>query len=129
LWRVAYIAPLLQSIQVNIIIIIKATAISIKKKSKNVVYKIGEILRRNGYAKIEVVAHARIALVKFRDPSQSIDIDLTLNGKLALHNSDLIKAYLTADSSGMVLDMCYYGSINIYVFIHTYVYVYIHINL
>jgi hypothetical protein len=79
---------------------IKETAVSIKKKSKKIVYKIGEILRRNGYAKIEVVAHARIALVKFRDPSQSIDIDLTLNGKLALHNSDLIKAFLSADSTG-----------------------------
>jgi len=81
---------------------IKATAISLKKKSKKIVYKIGEILRRNGYIKIEVVAHARIALVRFRDPSQSIDIDLTLNGKLALHNSDLIKAYMTADSTGKV---------------------------
>jgi hypothetical protein len=79
---------------------IKETAVSNKKKSKKIVYKIGEILRRNGYAKIEVVAHARIALVKFRDPFQSIDIDLTLNGKLALHNSDLIKAFLSADSTG-----------------------------
>jgi hypothetical protein len=66
------------------------------------------------------VAHARIALVRFRDPSQSIDIDLTLNGKLALHNSDLIKAYMTADSTGMVIDICYCGCVCMYVCICTY---------
>lgn len=79
---------------------VKAKSAYVKKRSKNVVYSIGAALQRNGYKKIQVVALARIALVKFQDPIHFIDIDLTLNGKLALYNSDLIKAYLSADSTG-----------------------------
>ena len=70
--------------------------------AKKVVYRIGDILRKNGYMDVHVIPFARVPVVKCRDGVQDLDIDLVINKRIAIHNSDLIKHYINADESGKV---------------------------
>jgi hypothetical protein len=65
-----------------------------QKRTKKVLYKVGHALTRAGYKDVEVIAHARVALVKLYDPRRQLAVDLVPNRALALHNSDLIRRYL-----------------------------------
>lgn len=69
---------------------------------KKVVYRIGDILRKNGYSHVQVIPFARVPVVKCRDRVGALDIDLVIDKRIATYNSDLIKDYMRADESGKV---------------------------
>ena len=69
--------------------------------TKRVCYRIGGILRSK-YSNVTLIPHARVAVVKFRDRNDGLDIDLVINKRIAIHNSDLIKDYMAADRSGKI---------------------------
>ena len=66
------------------------------------VVNIGKTLKTNGYLNIQVIQYARVPLVKCRDPVYHLDIDLTVNKEIPVHNSNLIRDYLMSDPSGKV---------------------------
>ena len=66
------------------------------------VINIGKALKTNGYLNVQVIQYARVPLVKCRDPIYNLDIDLTVNKEIPIHNSSLIRDYLMSDSSGKV---------------------------
>ena len=70
--------------------------------TKKIVYRIGDTLRKNGYTNVQVIPFARVPVVKCRDEIKNLDIDLVINKRIAIHNSDLIKHYIRADESGKV---------------------------
>jgi hypothetical protein len=67
---------------------------------KQLVKRMGKSLRGHNYENVNVIPHARVPLVKCRDPIYKIDIDLTVNKKIPIYNSTLIRDYLLSDKSG-----------------------------
>lgn len=67
---------------------------------RQLVKKMGRSLRGHDYENVNVIPHARVPLVKCRDPKYKIDIDLTVNKKIPTYNSTLIRDYLLSDKSG-----------------------------
>jgi hypothetical protein len=68
--------------------------------TKQLVKRMGKSLKGHDYENVNVIPHARVPLVKCRDPIYKIDIDLTVNKKIPIHNSTLIRDYLLSDKSG-----------------------------
>ncbi|KAF9970058.1 hypothetical protein BGZ73_007338, partial [Actinomortierella ambigua] len=48
--------------------------------------------------KVVPVAHARVPIVKFEDPTTRIKVDINCNHVLGVHNSQLIKTYMHIDA-------------------------------
>lgn len=69
---------------------------------KSDIFCIGNTLIRNGYTNVQMIAFARVPVIKLRAPKYNLDIDLIMNKKIATYNSDLIREYLHCDSSGKV---------------------------
>lgn len=66
------------------------------------IFGIGSFLRRNGYQNVNMIAFAKVPVIKLRDPKYNLDIDLIINKRIATHNSELVREYLQCDSSGKV---------------------------
>jgi hypothetical protein len=66
------------------------------------IYQIGNFLRRNGYQNVNMIAFAKVPVIKLRDPRHGLDIDLIIDKKIATHNSVLVREYLQCDSSGKI---------------------------
>ena len=55
-------------------------------------------LNDQGMEDIVTIPRARIPIVKFRDPRSGFEVDIAINNSLALHNTELLKAYAECDS-------------------------------
>jgi hypothetical protein len=66
------------------------------------IYQIGTFLRRKGYQNVNMIAFAKVPVIKLRDPKHGLDIDLIIDKKIATHNSELVREYLQCDSSGKI---------------------------
>lgn len=50
-----------------------------------------------GFVGLEAVAHARIPILKMRDPDTGLDCDICFNNTLALRNTALLRCYCDID--------------------------------
>jgi DNA polymerase sigma len=103
---------------------IKDATDKIRKSQKNKLYRIYDVIKRGPYEKTNIIAHARVGVIRFVDPCQSknsyfrakatgrlkeyearvekegIKCDMVLNSPFGTRNSLLIKKYLQLDKSG-----------------------------
>ncbi|KAG2127988.1 hypothetical protein DEU56DRAFT_819796 [Suillus clintonianus] len=55
--------------------------------------KLALTMRYAGFTDVEAIPWARVPIVKFTDPSSGLHIDINVNERLGLMNTDLIKTY------------------------------------
>ena len=67
---------------------------------RKILNKIRNILRDLEMTEIEVIGRAKVPIIKFKEPETGLPIDISVNNELALHNTELIRAY--ADTHPMV---------------------------
>ena len=81
----------------------KTTTVATQQKlTKKILNQMGRQLVKEGYRQGDIIAHARVGLIKFVEPTYGLAVDLVPNRSLAIYNSDLIRQYLLADKSGKV---------------------------
>ena len=81
----------------------KTTTVATQQKlTKKILYQMGRQLVKEGYRQVDIIAHARVGLIKFVEPTYGLAVDLVPNRSLAIYNSDLIRQYLLAAKSGKV---------------------------
>ena len=68
------------------------------KDVKKILKRMRGILNDQGMEDIVTIPRARIPIVKFRDPRSGFEVDIAINNSLALHNTELLKAYAECDS-------------------------------
>ena len=76
------------------------------KDQKAVIKKIGNLLRRQGMEKVHVLSRATVPIVKFNDPRSGIEVDISINNSLALHNTKLLRTYSELDERVKELALC-----------------------
>jgi len=64
---------------------------------KNIVNKLSNMLERKGMTNIKALPHARVPIVKFRDPKSRFMCDICINNSLALQNTRLVADYSKID--------------------------------
>jgi len=68
--------------------------LSFKNKTpRKVLRKLSGLFHEEGMEDIKVIPKARIPIVKFRDPRSGLDVDISLDNRLAIYNSMLMKSY------------------------------------
>ena len=68
--------------------------LSFKRKQPNAVLnKVAGLLKGEGMINIQQIKKAKIPIVKFNDPRSGLDVDISIENRLAIHNSKLIKSY------------------------------------
>ncbi|KAG1733875.1 uncharacterized protein EDB91DRAFT_1147733 [Suillus paluster] len=55
--------------------------------------KLARTMRYAGFTEVEAIPWARVPIVKFTDPASELHIDINVNERLGLLNTDLIKTY------------------------------------
>lgn len=55
--------------------------------------KLARIMRHAGFTDVEAIPWARVPIVKLTDPASGLHIDINVNERLGLMNTDLIKTY------------------------------------
>ena len=68
------------------------------KDVKKILKRMLGILNDQCMEDIVTIPRARIPIVKFRDPRSGFEVDIAINNSLALHNTELLKAYAECDS-------------------------------
>ncbi|ORY04163.1 hypothetical protein K493DRAFT_59097 [Basidiobolus meristosporus CBS 931.73] len=68
-----------------------------KNDDKVNVKLLAKILRQAGMRHVVPISGARVPIVKFYDPVYSISCDINVNNTLGVHNSQMIKDYLSID--------------------------------
>jgi DNA polymerase sigma len=58
---------------------------------------LAECLRRHGMTEIYTVTKAKVPICKFWDPEYGLSCDVNVNNKIAIRNTQLIKAYVDVD--------------------------------
>ncbi|KAI8912593.1 hypothetical protein EDD86DRAFT_245480 [Gorgonomyces haynaldii] len=58
---------------------------------------LGKLFKAAGMRQVEVITGARVPIVKFYDPVESLNVDLNVGHSLGVHNSGLLKAYTELD--------------------------------
>jgi len=68
--------------------------LSFKNKTpQKVLRKLSGVLQEEGMDDIQLIPKARIPIVKFRDPRSGLDVDISLDNRLAIYNSMMLKSY------------------------------------
>ncbi len=62
-------------------------------KEKNTVFNIAKVLRGQGMENVTAIPKARVPVVNFSDPRSGLNVDISVNNTLAIHNTDLLKSY------------------------------------
>ena len=57
---------------------------------------------------IQSIPKARIPIVKFKDPRSGLDVDISLNNRLAIHNSEMLKSYAQEERLQRLVQMVKY---------------------
>ena len=66
-------------------------------KEKNTIYNIAKVLRGQGMEDVNTIPKARVPVVNFSDPRSGLKVDISVNNTLAIHNTNLLKAYANLD--------------------------------
>lgn len=66
-------------------------------QEKTVVNKLSNLLERKGMTSVLALPHARVPIVKFKDPKSRFLCDICINNKLALQNTRLVADYSKID--------------------------------
>jgi len=64
-----------------------------KEQPKKVLKKIAGLLREEGMMDIQQIPRAKIPIVKFTDSRSGLDVDISIENRLAIHNSEMLKGY------------------------------------
>ena len=68
--------------------------LSFKNKTpQKVLRKLSGLLHEEGMEEIQLIPKARIPIVKFKDPRSGLDVDISLDNRLAIYNSMMLKSY------------------------------------
>eukprot|EP00505_MAST-04D_sp_SCG-Rhode-Island_P003713 Stramenopile-MAST_4_protein_3713 len=71
------------------------------RDAKKICFEIRNALRRNnlgmGFGDIQVIAHARVPIVKFTEVNTGVECDICVDNELAVHNTGLLRAYALLD--------------------------------
>ena len=57
---------------------------------------------------IQVIPKARIPIIKFKDPRSGLDVDISLDNRLAIHNSMMLKSYAQEERLQRLIQMVKY---------------------
>ena len=72
--------------------------VSNTEKPKKILRSLSKTLRNQDMEDIQVIASAKVPIIKFRDERTKIPVDISINNTLALHNTNLLKRYGELDS-------------------------------
>eukprot|EP00898_Chlorokybus_atmophyticus_P004171 jgi/Chlat1/4755/Chrsp308S04724 len=61
------------------------------------VTRLADILERNGMKDVQALTHARVPIVKFKDPQSGVACDICVNNLLAVANTRLLYTYASLD--------------------------------
>lgn len=75
---------------------------------KRVLKIISGLLHENGMDNIEMIPKASIPIVKFKDPRSGLDVDISLDNRLAIYNSQMLKAYAQEERFRQLVQMVKY---------------------
>ena len=73
---------------------------------KKAIKKISSMLRGQGMDSVETITNAKVPLVKFSDPRSGLQVDISINNSLAIHNTKLLEAYCKLDKRVKELVAC-----------------------
>ena len=75
-------------------------------KQKKVLKRIGGMLRGQGMENVQIISRAKVPIVKFVDPRSGLNVDISINNTLALHNTSLLTCYANKDERVKNLILC-----------------------
>ena len=64
-----------------------------KEQPKKVLRKVAGLLREEGMMDIQQIPKAKIPIVKFTDSRSGLDVDISIENRLAIYNSKMLKSY------------------------------------
>ena len=64
-----------------------------KEQPKKVLRKVAGLLREEGMMDIQQIPKAKIPIVKFTDSRSGLDVDISIENRLAIYNSKMLKNY------------------------------------
>lgn len=64
-----------------------------REQPKKVLRKIAGLLREEGMMDIQQIPKAKIPIVKFTDSRSGLDVDISIENRLAIYNSKMLKGY------------------------------------
>ena len=64
-----------------------------KEQPKKVLRKVAGLLREEGMMDIQQIPKAKIPIVKFTDTRSGLDVDISIENRLAIYNSKMLKGY------------------------------------
>jgi len=73
---------------------------------KKVVKRISGMMNGQGMENVQALLRAKVPIVKFTDPRSGIDVDISINNTLALHNTKLLTQYSQLDERVKNLVIC-----------------------
>ncbi len=73
---------------------------------KKVLKRIGGMLRGQGMDDVQIISKAKVPIVKFIDPRSGLNVDISINNTLALHNTRLLSSYSNVDKRVKELAIC-----------------------
>ena len=73
---------------------------------KKTIKRIGGMLRGQGMEKVQTITRAKVPIVKFTDPRSGLNVDISINNTLALHNTRLLSEYAKLDKRVKDLTIC-----------------------
>ena len=83
--------------------------LSFKNKTpRKVLRKISGLLHEEGMENIQLIPKARIPIVKFKDPRSGLDVDISLDNRLAIYNSEMLKSYAQEKRLRLLVQMVKY---------------------
>ncbi|CAI8289721.1 MAG: Uncharacterised protein [Euryarchaeota archaeon UBA443] len=83
--------------------------LSFKNKTpRKVLRKISGLLHEEGMEDIQIIPKARIPIVKFKDPRSGLDVDISLDNRLAIYNSMMLKSYAQEERLRLLVQMVKY---------------------
>ncbi|MGA0331801.1 MAG: hypothetical protein ACO3MI_05495 [Candidatus Poseidoniaceae archaeon] len=78
------------------------------KQPAKVLQKLSGLLHEEGMENIQSIPKARIPIVKFKDPRSGLDVDISLDNRLAIHNSEMLKSYAQEERLQRLVQMVKY---------------------
>ena len=78
------------------------------KPPQKVLRKLSGLLHEEGMENIQLIPKARIPIIKFKDPRSGLDVDISLDNRLAIHNSMMLKSYAQEERLQRLIQMIKY---------------------
>ena len=73
---------------------------------KKIIKRIGGMLRGQGMESVQALTGAKVPIVKFVDPRSGLNVDISINNTLAIHNTRLLANYSKLDKRVKELAIC-----------------------